>query len=125
MQGLNSSAHRTALSADIVANVVAQGADGANIDIEWPPTSLRDDLTAFTCELSALLRRTVPGAEITFDMPSRPLLYEPGTLAYDFADLIECVDYFMVMDCKMRRCFLVDFISLSLSLSGQASRSLR
>ena len=125
MQGLNSSAHRTALSADIVANVVAQGADGANIDIEWPPTQLRDDLTTFTCELSALLRRTVPGAEITFDMPSRPLLYEPGTLAYDFDALIECVDYFMVMDCKMRRCFLVDFISLSVSLSGQASRSLR
>ena len=36
-----------------------QGADGINIDIEWPPAELRDALTAFTCELSALLRRTV------------------------------------------------------------------
>ena len=43
----------------------------------------------------------MPGAEVTFDMPSRPVLYEPGTLAYDFAALIECVDYFMVMDYDM------------------------
>ena len=100
----------------------------AEPEVTSGPSSMTGDTgspAAFTCELSALLRRTVPGAEITFDMPSRPLLYEPGTLAYDFATLIQCVDYFMVMDCKMRRCFLVDFISLSLSLSGQASRSLR
>ena len=36
-----------------------QGADGVNIDLEWPPVELRGALTAFTCELSALLRRTV------------------------------------------------------------------
>lgn len=95
---LNSSTHRTALTASILKNVQAQRADGINVDIEWPPLALRDDLTSFVCELSALLRREVPGAYITYDMPARPISYRPGTDAYDFASLIDCVDHFIVMD---------------------------
>lgn len=100
-QALNSSTHRTALAEDVVANVRRQGADGINLDIEWPPIGIRDSLTAFTCELSALLRREVPGAHVSFDMPARPVLYEPGTRAYDFAALALCLDYMVVMDYDM------------------------
>ena len=99
--GLNSSTHRTALAKDIVANVVEQGADGVNLDIEWPPIALRDAISSFVCELSALLRREVPDAQVTFDMAARPVEYEPGTLAYDFATLAECVDHIVMMDYDM------------------------
>jgi hypothetical protein len=98
---LNSSTHRTALAKDVVANVLRQGADGVNLDIEWPPLGIRDSLTAFTCELSALLRRELPGAHVSFDMAARPVLYEPGTDAYDFAALAECLDTIVVMDYDM------------------------
>ena len=98
---LNDSAHRTALARDVVANVKGQGADGVNLDIEWPPVGIRNSLTAFTCELSALLRREVPGAHVSFDVASRPILYEPGTLAFDFNALSQCLDYLVVMDYDM------------------------
>ena len=100
-RALNSSSHRTALAADVVANVLKQGADGVNLDIEWPSLALREGLTAFVCELAAVLRKARPAAHVSFDLPARPVLYEPGTDAYDFPALAACLDNVVVMDYDM------------------------
>jgi hypothetical protein len=46
--------HRAAMVRSIVANVQREQADGANIDLEWPPNSAKQPLTEFVCELATV-----------------------------------------------------------------------
>jgi hypothetical protein len=48
------------------------------------------------CELGSALRRAVPGAQLSFDMVSRPVTYHTQS-EYDYTSLALCVDYFVVM----------------------------
>ena len=93
---LANATHRAALVESIVANVQRYQADGANVDIEQPDPSLRSAMTAFVCELGAALGRAVPGAQLTMDMPVRPISYH-SLVEYDYTSLAECVDYFVLM----------------------------
>ena len=93
---LANATHRAALVESIVANVQRYQADGANVDLEQPDPSLRSAMTAFVCELGAALGRAVPGAQLTMDMPARPISYH-SLVEYDYTSLAECVDFFVLM----------------------------
>ena len=97
---LKDPAYRAALVRAIVANVQREHADGANVDIEWPPDGTKEALTEFVCELGSALRRAVPDAQLSFDMPSLPVTYHTQSL-YDYTSLALCVDYFVIMGYDM------------------------
>ncbi len=67
---LGSSAARSAAIDNLVASVVAQGADGITLDFERLPYSRKAELVSFVTELRAALTAAVPGGHLGVVTPA-------------------------------------------------------
>ena len=90
--GIANASARTAWVAQIVAEAVQLGTDGANVDIEGF-RGQKDDLTSLISELSSEFKRRIPTAQVTFDTTVFPS-DEP---AYDYVNLAKHLDFFLPM----------------------------
>ncbi|MBV6492845.1 MAG: hypothetical protein LDLANPLL_00850 [Turneriella sp.] len=94
---VNTPANRTRMVNNIVAQVKARGAHGADLDFEIPGASARTNLTTFVHELRAAFTaegNAPDGKPYRIHMALMPVDWAN---AYDIANFIDDLDYAMVM----------------------------
>ncbi len=89
---LSSSAHRTALVNNLLAQVQAGGADGVNVDFEGVPYSQKANLVLFMQELATTFHEALPGSHVTIATPA-----VDWAGAFDYDELASACDGLMVM----------------------------
>ena len=89
---LGSASYRSTAIGNIVAQVVAGGADGVNIDFEGVPLSAKANFVTFMAELSDALEAVLFNPHITVDMPA---IDWAGS--YDYDQLAAQCDYLWIM----------------------------
>jgi spore germination protein YaaH len=82
---LSDSAKRATLAEDIVAEVTAKKADGANLDFEPVPFAVREQFVLFVRELRAAMDKAKAGLQLTFDTTTGVDQWDLATLTADDA----------------------------------------
>lgn len=89
---LSSATNRQNLINNIVNQVQAGNADGANIDFEVFPTSQKQNMITFISDLKAALTNVIPGAQVTLATPA-----VDWSNAWDYNALADISDGLFIM----------------------------